>query len=256
MNLAWFARCPTPYRYPIWREVAGRHVLQVFFLRDSGLGRSWRIEPADAFTQTVLRAGGPRYREDALWVLRPRWAREVPSVDVIVLQGMWETPAAWQIRWYAKSRRIPVVYFSESTLRSMHHTTGLISRMRSRFMRQCQAILTPGPEATRAVLENGVDPSRVVTSVNVVDVNRFHAASATLRNGSVAKPQDGQARHRFLVVARLVRLKFIDGVIEALGRLPDATLDIVGDGPERKRLELLAHTLGMSSRITFHGAAG
>ncbi|HGS4561276.1 TPA: glycosyltransferase family 4 protein [Vibrio cholerae] len=41
--------------------------------------------------------------------------------------------------------------------------------------------------------------------------------------------------------------------IRSLSLLPDATLTIVGDGPERKNLERLTHELGVAERVSFEG---
>lgn len=58
---------------------------------------------------------------------------------------------------------------------------------------------------------------------------------------------------RFVFMGRLIRYKGCDLVIEALARVPEATLDIIGDGPERERLTLLSEQLGVADRINFVG---
>lgn len=65
---------------------------------------------------------------------------------------------------------------------------------------------------------------------------------------------------RLVTAARLVKVKGIDDVLEALAQLrsEDPELewyfDILGDGPERSTLERLALRLGLSERVRFHGA--
>ena len=58
---------------------------------------------------------------------------------------------------------------------------------------------------------------------------------------------------RLLFVGRLAEKKGVDVAIEALTALPDARLEIVGDGPERPHLERLAASYGVTERVTFHG---
>jgi glycosyltransferase involved in cell wall biosynthesis len=65
------------------------------------------------------------------------------------------------------------------------------------------------------------------------------------------------ARHssRFLFVGRLNAQKGIGVLLEALAKANSgASLDVVGDGPDRASLEARAAELGISSRLSFHGA--
>jgi glycosyltransferase involved in cell wall biosynthesis len=54
-------------------------------------------------------------------------------------------------------------------------------------------------------------------------------------------------------VGRLAPEKGFDLAVRALGALQEATLVLVGDGPERERLEQLAAELGVASRLVFVG---
>jgi len=58
---------------------------------------------------------------------------------------------------------------------------------------------------------------------------------------------------RFVFMGRLIRYKGCDLVIEALAKVPEAKLDIIGDGPERERLVLLSEQLGVADRVNFVG---
>ena len=65
---------------------------------------------------------------------------------------------------------------------------------------------------------------------------------------------DADGFRRLLVVSRLVAYKRVDAAIAALDRLPARyVLEVVGDGPERGRLEHLASTLGVAGRVRFLG---
>jgi glycosyltransferase involved in cell wall biosynthesis len=58
---------------------------------------------------------------------------------------------------------------------------------------------------------------------------------------------------RFIFVGRLIDLKCLDVVIEALRQVPDAHLEVIGDGSMREVWENLAGELGVSSRVVFSG---
>ncbi|HEY5057718.1 MAG TPA: glycosyltransferase family 4 protein [Gaiellaceae bacterium] len=68
-------------------------------------------------------------------------------------------------------------------------------------------------------------------------------------------PDDVPAGSRVLLgVARLTPQKGIDVAVRALATLPDDTvLVVLGEGPERARLELLARELGVARRVVLPG---
>jgi glycosyltransferase involved in cell wall biosynthesis len=59
-----------------------------------------------------------------------------------------------------------------------------------------------------------------------------------------------------LCVARLAPQKGVDTAIRALPAVPDVTLLVLGEGPERTRLEELARELGVSDRVLMPGRVG
>jgi glycosyltransferase involved in cell wall biosynthesis len=58
---------------------------------------------------------------------------------------------------------------------------------------------------------------------------------------------------RFLFVGRLVDWKRLDFVLHALARLPDAELEVIGDGPMRAQWTALAEQLGIGGRVRWLG---
>lgn len=69
------------------------------------------------------------------------------------------------------------------------------------------------------------------------------------------RPPDKQSRLReFLYVGSLSPIKDLHTLLHLMAQLPNATLDIVGDGPLHDELVALARTLGIDDRVFFHGA--
>jgi glycosyltransferase involved in cell wall biosynthesis len=94
-----------------------------------------------------------------------------------------------------------------------------------------------------------VKPEKIAVVYNSVDLK------------AMSKATGGQGRQRgkqVIAIGRLVRHKRVEGIITALCELgkkfPDASLAIVGDGPERESLELLAKKLGVSQKVRFYGS--
>jgi glycosyltransferase involved in cell wall biosynthesis len=103
-------------------------------------------------------------------------------------------------------------------------------------------------ERTRRALPIGDDfEGRVVELIeNGVDTDLFRPRSAPRRSGPL----------RFVAMERFADFKATDLMIEAFARAdlpPDATLDLIGDGLERARLEQLSRDLGVSRRARFAG---
>lgn len=90
----------------------------------------------------------------------------------------------------------------------------------------------------------GVARSRISVLRNGVDAAVFRPV----------KPCDARApRPLALSVGNLVPLKGHDLAIRAVAEIPELHLWIVGGGPERGRLEALAHRLGVAERVRFLG---
>jgi len=100
----------------------------------------------------------------------------------------------------------------------------------------------------------GIEPSRVHVLRNGVDCERFQPVPVPQ-----ARSQLGvQGWPVLLTVGNLVPLKRQAMALETLGTLratyPQATLLIVGEGPERANLQRRAVELGLRDRVSFAGA--
>lgn len=113
---------------------------------------------------------------------------------------------------------------------------------RRRLMRSGDLFL-PVSEAVRAAaIAQGFPAERTVTHYLGIELPERGAETA---------PEAGLILH----VARLVEKKGTALLLRALARLPaHAHLAIVGDGPDRARLERMAGELGLGGRVTFLGA--
>lgn len=98
-----------------------------------------------------------------------------------------------------------------------------------------------------------LDPARILYIPNGIDCRRF----AAVADPSLVPALSRRAGE--VVIGTLAPLraeKNIARLVRAFARLPDriaARLLIVGDGPERARLEALAHEIGVADRTIFAG---
>lgn len=89
-------------------------------------------------------------------------------------------------------------------------------------------------------------PGRVHVVHNGVDTDRFSPRPAAARPGG---------RVRFVALGRLDPRKGLDVALEALAKVDDAELDVVGDGELGTSLRQLAGRLGVRDRVRFVGYA-
>jgi glycosyltransferase involved in cell wall biosynthesis len=95
----------------------------------------------------------------------------------------------------------------------------------------------------------GVSPSKVV-------VLPFGIDSGKMGSGAGQRIREKYAvgnKFLLLYVGRLVNFKHVDELIEAVTGLNDVYLLVVGGGPERERLDVLAKELDAGKRIMFAG---
>jgi glycosyltransferase involved in cell wall biosynthesis len=83
---------------------------------------------------------------------------------------------------------------------------------------------------------------------NAVDLERFDLGAA-----SGLREELANGRPVVLTVARLDPQKGHAGLLRAAREVPEASFVLVGEGPERARLESLAGQLGISERVRFLG---
>ncbi|MEU6057107.1 glycosyltransferase [Streptomyces sp. NPDC047097] len=121
------------------------------------------------------------------------------------------------------------------------------------------ATIAVSDSVARRLADWGVRPSRIRVVANGIDAGRFAfdpAARAAERSRLGLAPD----AHVVGGVGRLVPGKRFDALVrgfaEVAGELPAARLLLVGDGPERERLRLLAEDCGVADRTVWAGAAG
>ncbi len=111
-----------------------------------------------------------------------------------------------------------------------------------------QRFVALGPQMAETLVSLGAPRERVVVIPLAVDVQRFAYRECELpgRHNAV----------RLITVGRLVPKKGVDVLLKALAQLKAQIpfqLWIVGDGPERERLENLAHALALGGQVVFWG---
>ena len=99
------------------------------------------------------------------------------------------------------------------------------------------------------LVELGADPSRTTTLRNGVDTTAFHPVDR-----DAARAALGLTGRTLVSVGSLIPRKGHHLTIEAMLGLPEFSLLIVGEGPERPALEAQVARLGLGARVRLAGA--
>jgi glycosyltransferase involved in cell wall biosynthesis len=247
MRVVWAMNVAPPYRLPVWAALSRQVDLEVWLLATNEHNRRWSVPDAKGYGVKLLRTVGLQRGEAVHYALSHRVGLKGPRPDVIVLPG-WDSPAAWQLMFWAKRRGVRTLAFNESTVESRQHHDGPVDRSRSWFFRHAGGVLTVSPGSTEAVLKSGVPRSRITELVNAVDVQR-------IRHGSSAENRPLETGpHTYLFAGQLVERKRPDLVIRALTLMAgESRLLIAGEGPMAGRLRDLVCQLGLGRRVDFLG---
>jgi len=104
------------------------------------------------------------------------------------------------------------------------------------------AVVLVANERTRKAVPSNLRGRVLTLPENAVDTTQWLPTDAV--------PPDPT---RFLFIGRLVDWKALDIVLEALLAVPNATLDVIGDGPMLTTWRKLAERLGLTARVRFLG---
>jgi glycosyltransferase involved in cell wall biosynthesis len=143
----------------------------------------------------------------------------------------------------------PVVISALGTDINLIMTYPLARRMIRWAGAQAAAMIAVCDALRSEMIRCGMDGSRITTLRNGVDLDLFKPGERT-----VLRETFGMAGFTLLSVGHLDPRKGHEHVIAALPALPDVRLSIVGSGPDLKRLQALAATLGVAERVVFCGA--
>jgi len=186
--------------------------------------------------------GTPRVMASALLpVLRDIRGRF--PFDVIDAEFFWpDGPAAMRL---ADALGVP---FSVKARGSDIHVWGQRPEIAAQIVAAGEAaggLLAVSAALRQDMIALGLPQEKIRVHHTGVDLDRFRPDAAA------AQGSDGPV---LIAVANLIARKGQDLALAALALLPEATLVLVGEGPDRGRLEKLARSLGLSARVRFLGA--
>lgn len=202
--------------------------------------------------------------EDGIRTLRVRYRRPFLRPAAMAFQLLGMLAALWRLRrggwrpdvvhahvYQATPPALVLGRLSRAKVVVTEHYTGFqrglvtgYDRLLAKLSFERADLVAPVSEELAARLRELAPGARIAVAPNAVDTATFRPPS---------RPRSGARAVRLLNVAELVEKKGQAVLVRALAELPDATLEIVGEGPEREPLERLAHELGVADRVELLG---
>jgi phosphatidyl-myo-inositol dimannoside synthase len=190
-----------------------------------------------------------RYLNTALRVWNPQviWATSFAGCVALGTLCGHEVPMVGTIHGGAVHRRYP----SRNFLNRIGDRLGLT------FMRKAARIVTVSRESRMLIRSKILDVEVDAKTTVIYNGIQWNQSKFLNREQAVGSLSHLAGKRVILTVSRLIAAKGHDLVLRALADLqtsfPDLAYVIVGEGPEKKRLQDLSIALGVSSRVHFAG---
>ncbi|HVB69852.1 MAG TPA: glycosyltransferase family 4 protein [Acetobacteraceae bacterium] len=151
--------------------------------------------------------------------------------------------------WLGRALGQPVVITARGTDVNLIPRYAVPRRLIQGAIAGAAALIAVSGALAEALTGLGAPAGKVTVLRNGVDLALFHPPA----DRAAARAALGLAGPTLISVGHLIERKGHDLVIEALARLPDWSLLIVGEGPERAKLEALAARPGLAGRVRLLG---
>lgn len=207
----------------------------------------------------VHELGAPRGGKLGYFARMHAARRTIRSIAPDVLHAHWLT--SYGLLALAVDRRgLPLVVTAHGDDVLIAPRNPVLRRVVQRVLRAAQLITVPGEPMRDAVVDllapEQPPAAGIATFQYGVETARLAAAGRRARERAGAEASSDVLR---IVSARaLLDLYRIDVLLDAVALLvsdgDEVRCDLLGDGPERDRLEARARGLGIADRCTFHGA--
>jgi glycosyltransferase involved in cell wall biosynthesis len=141
-------------------------------------------------------------------------------------------------------------------LRAREHNGNRWQRWALPVVQQCSALMFSGKRrAARILVAGGERTIRALRHGFIRPEKMIETLDSGVSDELLARPRIAHhgRSNRFVFIGRLVSYKGCDLAIRAVAKVPDAQLDVIGDGEERETLEALCAELGVSDRVHFVG---
>jgi glycosyltransferase involved in cell wall biosynthesis len=251
----------SPYRVPLFRELARRFDLEVWLMGHVKGFRPWPESAGDEpFRCRVLRnVRVPIGNSDYQILLNYAFARDLAHTQADAIVGCgWDQPATLLAPHRAKRRGIPYILWSGSTSGEQSWRRSATIPLVRAVIRNSAAYIAYGTRASKYLVSLGADPNRVFRAYNAIEITEFAARSEDSKAVNTLKQMLGlEGTKVLLYCGQLIERKGIGDLIPAFAKannsIPDLKLVIAGSGSQEAYLRQLSEMLGVAQHIQFKG---
>jgi len=245
----------------LWGRFGPYHLARLDALRSYLAARGAELAAIETASADETYAVWSRSHGDHLTLFPGRTFEDVPgpemeaavraaldriAPDAVAVPSYSSSDSRAALAWCRRRRKVAVMLFDSR--RADAARSGWREAVKRALVRQFDAALVAGTPQRAYARDLGVPEAHIFQPLDVVDNDRFARAAAQAR---ALRADDDTLR--FLTVARLTPVKGVDVLLDAYAKyraaVPDPwELSVVGDGPERERLEARA-----GEGVTFAG---
>lgn len=252
----------SPYRIPLFTELASRFNLEVWILGNIESVRNWpAIPPGANFRyRTLPHVTIPLGSAYNVILINHTLAAELKrhSHDVIICCA-WDTPATFYAALHARRTKTPFVLWSGSTAAENTLVRAVTKPLVKWLVQSASAWIAYGTRARDYLVSLGARPDRTFLAFNTVETATFAALSDAARptRRELREQLEVSAPRVILYSGNLLDLKGVGDLIEAFAlyheRDPGCTLVLAGSGKHRRKYEARVAQLGIENAVVFAG---
>jgi len=251
---------PTPYRIPLFNELNRQlgekgMALDVVFGALGSPRRRWKPSLEDCrFSYKILSSRTIRFRDPEKSALTYSGLGAVLSQDdyrLIIANGFsLATTRLWLRSW---RKATPYIIWSGAVSRKEGKIPLWRTMQRKIVSRRALGFVAYGSKAKSYLESLGVPAEKISVGINTVDTEFFQKETERIRENSPARPEE----KCLLTIGELSPRKCVGQLLQAIkilsGRRRDFQLILIGEGPEKERLQALAGRWGIAPFLKFEG---